>query len=521
MEVKDDAALSYEGKVGLLSIYSIIDKMFGKGSHVLLLQELLKDWPCTFTGKEFSIPVTGITENSKDVKAGFIFIARKGEKEDGALYIKEAVQAGAVAIVVDRAISFDTPKDTPVVVVSDCRYFLSHASARLAGNPSERLTVIAVTGTNGKTTVSHFIGQLLNAFGLRTAVIGTLGVFIDGVKIADNLPQMTTLPAEYLHPLLKKCADQGVTHIVMEASSLGFSTSRLAHCEIDIGVLLNISADHYDEHGGKQSYIDAKKKIVMMAKHLVVNRDDKICLDMVKEVIGKSTLFGTCIESDIHLKVEGDKMFVRARREVAELDFPVVGGFNRMNALASIGVLMALSYELNEILPHVATLELPEGRMQRIEKSGVNVVIDYAHTPDALAAVLQSLVQICKGRVITVFGCGGNRDKGKRREMGEVAAFYSSGVIVTSDNPRDEDPLAIISDIMKGFGEGFTAIQVEPNREYAIKKAIKEAKVGDIILIAGKGHEKTQHIGSEILPFSDATIVKEALFEAKVNNVEK
>lgn len=487
--------------------------MFGKGSQVLLLQELLKDWPCTFTGKEFSIPVTGITENSKEVKPGFIFVARKGEKEDGVLYIKEAVQAGAVAIVVDRATSFDIPIATPVVVVSDCRRFLSHASARLAGNPSERVTVIAVTGTNGKTTVSHFIGQLLKSFSLRTAVIGTLGVFIDGIKVEYEVPQMTTLPAEYFHPLLKECADQGVTHIVLEASSLGLSTYRLEDCEIDIGVLLNIGSDHYDEHGGRQPYIDAKKKLVMMAKHLVVNRDDQICVEMVREAAEKSVLFGTCIESDIRLKVEDDKMMVNARGEVAELNLSVIGEFNRMNALASIGVMKALSYDLKEILPHAAALELPEGRMQKIERGGVSVVIDYAHTPDALEVVLQSLVQICEGRITTVFGCGGNRDKGKRGEMGEVAAYYSSAVIVTSDNPRDEDPLAIIADIMEGFGDNCKSIQVEPNREHAIQRAIKTAEVGDIILVAGKGHEKTQHLGDEILPFSDVAVVQRALFE--------
>lgn len=500
-------------KVGLLSIYSMANKMFGKGSRVLLLQEVLKDWPCTFNGDKLRIPILGITENSKDVKNGFIFVARKGGEKDGALYIEEAIQQGAVAIVVDRTALFEIPREIAVVVVPDCRLFLSHASAKLSGNPSERLTVIAVTGTNGKTTVSHFIGQLLEKFGVRAAVIGTLGVYIDGLKIDYAIPQMTTLPAEYFHPLLKDCADRGVTHIVLEASSLGLSGCRLEHCEIDIGILLNIGADHYDEHGGREPYLAAKKKLVMMAKQLIANRDDIDCMEMINGATEKSLTFGTGSESDIRLQVENDKMMVIIEDAIEELNIVFPEEFNHMNALATISVMQTLSYELKAVLPHIASLELPEGRMQRIERNGVTVVIDYAHTPDALKVVLQSIAQVCKGEIITVFGCGGNRDKGKRSEMGEVAAFYSSSVFVTSDNPRNEDPKTIIADIVKGFDEGCIDVQVEQNREYAIRKAIAKAKARDIVLIAGKGHEKTQHIGDEVLPFSDIAIVKEALFE--------
>ena len=490
--------------------------MFGKGSRVLLLHELLKDWPCTFTGGKLRIPITGITENSKDVKVGFIFVARKGGEQDGALYIEEAIQQGAAAIVVDRTTLFEIPTEMPVVVVPDCRLFLSYASARFFGNPSERLTVIAITGTNGKTTVSHFVGQLLKKFGIRAAVIGTLGVFIDGLKVDYSIPQMTTLPAEYLHPLLKDCADQGVTHIVMEASSLGLSGYRLEHCEIDIGMLLNIGSDHYDEHGGRQPYLDAKKKLVMMAKQMIVNRDDQDCIEMMNGITAKKMFFGTDSESDIRLKVENDKMMVIIEDSIEELNIGFPEEFNRMNTLAAISVMQTLSYELKAILQHIASLELPEGRMQRLECNGVTVVIDYAHTPDALGVVLQSIARDCKGKIITVFGCGGNRDKGKRGEMGEVAVFYSSSVVVTSDNPRNEDPKAIIADIVKGFEEEGIVIQVEPNREYAIQKAIGKAKSGDIVLIAGKGHEKTQHIGDEVLPFSDIAIVKQALLEGDV-----
>lgn len=487
--------------------------MFGKGSRMLLLQELLKDWPCTISGGNFRVAVTGITENSMDVKPGFIFVARKGRKEDGTLYIQEAVHLGAVAIVIDKLTVSTLPENIPVVIVPDCRYFLSHASAVFSGSPSEKLTVIAVTGTNGKTTVTHFIGQLLSRLGVRTAVIGTTGIFIAGIQMDYKVPQMTTLPAEFLHPVLKSCLDQGVTHVILEASSLGLSTSRLDHCKIDVGILLNVGSDHYDEHGGKQAYIEAKTKLLKIAKQVIVNRDDDICVEMSKSSSGPCLYFGTRLESDVCLEVQGNKVFMAWDEESGELPLTILGEYNHMNAAAAISALRILSYKLAEILPYTALLKLPEGRMQQVELGGVTVVIDYAHTPDALEAVLSALAHTCQGRLITVFGCGGERDKGKRTEMGEVAVYYSSSVVVTSDNPRNENPLTIIADIMNGFSGASTAVNAEPDRSRAIRKAIARAEVGDIILIAGKGHEKTQHIAEGIVPFSDEKVATQALLD--------
>lgn len=505
---------SYD-KVCSFSIYSFSAKMFGKGRVALLLPELLKDWPCTVDGGEFRVAVKGITENSADVKNGFIFVARKGKNNDGASHIAEALRCGAVAIVIDRSTMSDIPMGIPIVTVPDCRLFLSHASARFSGNPSERLTVIAVTGTNGKTTVTHFIGQLLNGLGMRTAVIGTTGIFIDGTKINYMAPQMTTLPAEYLHPLLKKCEDEGVSHIVLEASSLGLSTFRLDHCKIDVGLLLNIGTDHYDEHGGKLQYIEAKKRLLKMAKQVVVNMDDDLCIQMSKASPIPCVFFGTKAGSDVHLSNQGGKLNLSTRHEEGELSLSVPGEFNYMNVAAAISALLVLGFQLEEILPHTLFLKLPEGRMQHLQLDGITVFVDFAHTPDALEVVLRSLSANCSGKLITVFGCGGDRDKGKRKKMGELAALYSSSVIVTSDNPRSEDPLSIIADIMEGFGDGCAAIEAEPDRELAIQKAISRAYSGDIVLIAGKGHEKTQQTAEGIFPFSDHEQAERALFGRK------
>ncbi len=474
--------------------------MFGKGRVVLFLTELLKDWPCTVSGGEIRGPVTGITERSSRVKHGFIFVARKGSRNNGAQFITEAIERGAVAIVVDCTDSLNVPADIPVITVPDCRRFIAHASARFSGNPAARLKVIAVTGTNGKTTVTHFIGQLLSLLGNRTAVIGTTGVFIDGVRMDYDLPQMTTLPAEYLHPLLKECENQLITHIVLEASSLGLSSRRLDHCEIDVGILLNIGTDHYEEHGGKSNYIEAKKLLFQKVETMIINSDDLECMKMANDCHTPTIYFGTDPSTDVH---------------ISELDrnLTIPGHYNRMNALAALSALLVLGYRMEEVLPYCALLQLPEGRLQQLERDGVTVFIDYAHSPDALQAVLHTLSCSCYGRLITVFGCGGDRDKGKRAEMGELAVLYSSSVIVTSDNPRNEDPSAIIQDIMEGFGGDCTAIEAVLDRKDAIRKAVFSAAPGDIVLIAGKGHEKTQHTAAGQFPFSDYDEAAQALFE--------
>ncbi|MFD1928989.1 UDP-N-acetylmuramoyl-L-alanyl-D-glutamate--2,6-diaminopimelate ligase [Sporosarcina siberiensis] len=483
---------------------------------VLLITELLKDWPCTAVGEDLGIFVSGITEHSANVKQGYIFVVRKGASVDGACYIKEAIDGGAVAIVMDRSLVHFQTNGIPIITVPDCRRFLAYACARFAGNPSEQLTVIAVTGTNGKTTVTHFVGQILSRFGVRSAVIGTTGIFVDGKKIDFEAPDMTTLPAEYFQPLLRKCLEEGVTHIVLEASSLGLSTGRLDYCDIDIGVLLNIGIDHIDEHGGTSNYIRAKKKLVDMSKVFIANRDDEVCVKMTDSIANRCIYFGTHSLSDVRILRE-ENLYLMVRNEKQEFPLSVPGNFNELNSAAAISVLLELGFQIKEIMKHVGALMLPEGRLQSYEQDGITVYVDFAHTPDAIEAVLRSLLGICEGKLITVFGCGGNRDKGKRAKMGAIAALYSSQVIVTSDNPRSEDPHLIIKDIIQGFRDDFKGVQVEPDRKRAIQMAIALASEGDIVLIAGKGHEKTQQTAEGVFLFSDQEEAKKALFSKQVN----
>lgn len=462
--------------------------------------ELLKDWPCTVQGGQLQEQITGITERASNVRKGFIFVARKGKRQHGAVYIEEAIQNGAAAIVVDQPSLSELPLHVPVITVPDCRKFISHASARLAGNPSERLTVIAVTGTNGKTTVTHFIGQLLKHVGIRCAVIGTVGVFIDGRQIEYECPEMTTLPAEYLHPLLAFCEKQGVTHVVLEASSIGLANSRLDHCDIDLGLLLNIGKDHYEEHGGRDLYIAAKQRLLHQASMIVINQDDEQCRLMADAAGRPAFRFGIASWAGHTTKPL-----------LQNLNIP--GYYNKMNAIAAASALAVLGYPVDSIVPHISALQLPEGRLQQLEQDGIQVFIDYAHTPDALEAVLKTLSGICYGKLITVFGCGGERDKGKRAEMGELAVRHSSLVFLTSDNPREEDPFRILEDIKEGFGGDCSTVETVLDRKDAIRQAIFRAAPGDIVLIAGKGHEKYQQTATGIIPFSDLAEAKSALSE--------
>ena len=369
-------------------------KLFGKGRGLLLISEILKDWPCTVSGS-IGVPIYGITERSGNVKEGYIFVARKGARDDGILHVQEAIKRGAVAIVIDRNedVTIDSSGEITLIVVPDGRKFMSHASAMLAGNPSESLTIIAVTGTNGKTTVTHFIGQLLALLGKQAAVFGTTGLYMNGGKVNLDIPEMTTLPAEFLHPLLRKCVNAGMEYVVMEASSLGLSTSRLDHCKIDIGVFLNIGVDHYEEHGSKKAYIEAKKRLTTMARTLIVNADDRQCVELVGG-------------SDRPVHFFNGLMAAGKVIPYALYPFYLPGKHNRLNALAAVTVMSVLGYDQLEVLPLCNRLELPEGRLQRLEGGHVTVFIDYAHTPDALQTVLASLTEESTGDLITVFGCG-------------------------------------------------------------------------------------------------------------------
>lgn len=500
-------------------MYSLGTKMFGKGSGMIELCELLKNWPCTAKGGDLRAIISGVTDHSSEVTPGSVFVARVGRKENGLNHIPEALRNGAAAIVTDRVRPPALPHGVTAISVPDAADFLAYACSAFHRHPSRELTIFAVTGTNGKTTTTRFIGQMLKACGVRAAVIGTLGVWIDGKKAPLKIPPMTTLPPATLHKVLRHCVDEGVTHLAMEASSLGLSGKRLDHCSIDYGIFLNIGRDHHAEHGGEESYIRAKGRLCKLAGQIIINSDDPLVRGASGDMQPLMT-FGEKPGDEGHICILEEKSGFwkvwkdRSRKEVPA---PVEGRHNRQNAAAAFAALCSAGFGLDDLCRHASCLTLPEGRMQEAAGAGIRVFVDYAHTPDALEAVLGALSSVCEGRMITVFGCGGDRDREKRPEMGRVAGEYSSSVWVTSDNPRSEDPHEIIADILEGTKNCSAVIREEADREKAICGAINEAEPGDIVLIAGKGHEAIQISGSSTRPFSDFRTALRFLGEREVS----
>lgn len=488
----------------------------------MILAELLKEWPCELECGSIRTEINGITDSASDVKPGDIFVARKGKNFDGWDYKELAIQNGAAAIVHSRY-EAKVNLQLPVIWVPNCSTFLSYASKKLYGAFDEKLTIIAVTGTNGKTTVTHFIGQLLQSLDIKVAVLGTVGLFINGKKQTVRLEPLTTPLATELYRICAYCVGQGVTHLVMEASSLALSEHRLDDCNIDIGVYLNVSRDHYEEHGGEKYYLAAKKRLCLFSEQIIINIDDSFCKQLQNEhpvvkSFGKSLLADCSIIHEQHT-ADGMQLLIQDNDIPIDIAIPFQGEYLQYNVLAAITTLTELGFSLQEIAKHTNKLTLPAGRMQEITNSlGFRIIIDFAHTPSALEALLSALRVQASKNLVVVFGCGGDRDQGKRIEMGEIADEYADYIWLTDDNPRSESSSAILNAIVKGIH--MKPYRMEPNRKKAIHNAIKSCKQGDILVIAGKGHEDGQIIAGKIIPFSDEKVVKEivSLLEKKQND---
>lgn len=465
------------------------------------------------TGGSIRTIITGVEDYAQAIKPGNIFIVRKGKKTSGSRFVNEAIARGAAAIVSEESISLpSTDQNIPFVWVPNTQLFLSYASAKLSAFPAEALTVIAITGTNGKTTVSHFVSQLLRALHKNVAVIGTVGFFINEQKQQTKYEQLTTLQAKELHPILKQCVRNGVTHVVLEASSMGLQQHRLDHCDIDCGVFLNLSEDHLEDHGGLEAYKRAKKRLADLSKKLVLNGDDNFCRSVGIYDKKKSCSFGFDNHNDLHIQIVSEstgKTVLCLQTSSSEhiVEIPFVGKYHVQNAVAALMTLWRLGFSVDEIAPHMWLLRLPEGRLEKIDNTfGIDVYVDYAHTAEALQAVLQTFDS--SKTLYLVFSCGGNRDKAKRFAMGAVASKYADIIYLTTDNPRDEDPILINESIIAGFTEQ-QYYEIYLDRNIAIHQALAKAEKGDIVLVAGKGHEQTQQIKNQKLPFSDQQCIRD------------
>jgi len=454
---------------------------------------------------------TGIGMDSRSITPGSFYVAVRGSQTDGHRFVVEAIKCGASAVVVERP----QQSSVPEIVVGDGRKAALTLGSAWYGWPGRSLTLIGVTGTNGKTTTTGLLRHLFNE-NAAAGSIGTLGAFDGrGEPIPSTAGTLTTPGPIDLQATLAELVQRGCHHVAMEASSHSLDQGRLDGLSFAAALYTNLTRDHLDYHGTMEAYLAAKLKLstlLALSGVEVVNLDD----DAWRAIPPRSprVTFGLHPAADVRaseiaLESTGSRFRLSGRFGGAEVSLPLLGDFNVANALAAAACGLALGQSLTDIVARLASAPQVPGRMERIAEHPCVVLRDYAHTPDALDRALRTLRPLTQGRVIVVFGCGGDRDKGKRPIMGRIAAELSDLAVATSDNPRTENPDAIIDDVEQGMG-GVPHLRIT-DRLKAIHTALGEARAGDTLLLAGKGHETYQVIGTEKLPFDEREIVRKAV----------
>lgn len=474
------------------------------------LKELLKDLPVLGSNADMEAEIGGICYDSRSVKPGDLFVAVRGFETDGHRYISKALAAGAAA-----ALCETPPEEGPWVLVPDSRLGLALTSRAFFGDPAGRMTLIGITGTNGKTTSSYLMKHLLEeALHAKVGLIGTNGNCIGG----EFLPSERTTPESFeLQKLFRQMADAGCTHVVMEVSSHSLTLERVAGVHFAVGVYTNLTQDHLDFHGTMEAYAQAKRKLFSRCSVGCFNTDDAWAETMMAGASCRVSTFSAERDADlrakdIRLSASGVRFTAEAGGVSCPVELAIPGMFSVHNALGVLSAGMALGIPLAACTAAMESAKGVKGRVELVPTDGdYSIVIDYAHTPDALENVLKTLKPVTKGRLIALFGCGGDRDKGKRPKMGAIAAKNADLCVVTSDNPRTEEPEAILQDILAGMPDTGAPVQVICDRREAIAWAIDNARPGDVILLAGKGHEDYQVVGRVKHHMDEREIVAEVL----------
>ncbi len=476
---------------------------------------ILRDLFPSMTGVDGEIAVTGLTADSRRVAPGYVFAAMQGVVTDGRKYIASAIEAGAVAVLGEDL----PPMDGAIAVeVDNARLALAEASARFYARQPE--TIVAVTGTNGKSSTVDFLRQIWDSAGLGAASMGTLGAI--GPNGHIDLGHTTPDPVA-IHATLQSLAEDGVSHVAMEASSHGLAQYRLDAVNLAGVAFTNLTQDHLDYHQTMDEYRAAKLRLFSeLARQgcpAVVNADSdqRLFFEQAAQTAGLEVVSVGWRGADLKIeelmpKATGQRLFLDWRGEKAAIDLPLIGEFQALNALTAAGLALAGGVALQAVATGMADLKPVKGRLEYVGETdqGAGIFVDYAHTPAGLDVLIRAARPHTAGRLIVVFGCGGDRDRGKRPLMGEVAAKHADLVIVTDDNPRSEDPALIRSDVLAGVPDGLEI----GDRGAAIQHAIKDLRKGDTLLIAGKGHETGQIIGDRVVPFSDQETARAALTEA-------
>ena len=461
------------------------------------------------------LQVEGLAYDSRRVRPGDLFVAVRGERADGHHYLEEALEAGAVGAVVEHPVDMGLPQ----VQLKETRRGMGLLAAAFYGNPGDKLFMVGITGTNGKTTTGYLVRSLFNSSGAGVGLIGTVSYLVGGER--RDAP-FTTPESVDLQALLAEMISAGESTAVLEVSSHALALGRVEGAAFDVAAFTNLGRDHLDFHNSMEDYLAVKTTLFTRHRKegapAVINIDDPTGARLAREMEGPVITAGLADGTDvtagsIEVGPQGLCFELRYGGASTPVESPLLGAFNIQNLLVAAAVGFAAGLPVSETARALSGVGTVEGRMERLPgPEGVEILLDYAHKPEALRAALQASRDVAAGRVIVVFGCGGDRDRGKRPLMGRIAALGADKVIVTSDNPRTEDPDRIIEEIVAGIPEEAEYV-VEPDRRTAISMSIAEASQGDVILIAGKGHERYQIVGSDRIPFDEREIVARAVVE--------
>jgi UDP-N-acetylmuramoyl-L-alanyl-D-glutamate--2,6-diaminopimelate ligase len=497
-----------------------------------LLQALQQGLPQGAGSGALDVEAQGITHDSRQAGPGWIFVALRGLKADGVAFAPQAIANGASAIVAERPSdgAVGGPRGpVPWIVVADARRALALLAAEFYGHPSRQMQVVGITGTNGKTTTSYLLASVFEAAGMRCGLLGTVTY-----RIGDREFQATrtTPEAPDVQAMLRQMVDAGCRACVMEVSSHALALRRVDAMRFAAGVFTNLTRDHLDFHADMEDYFAAKRRLFEMLPEdapAVVNLDDPRGVSLAETVRGPVTYAitrpATVTSGPLMYSLEGLTFEVRTPAGIVRVRSRLVGRPNVYNILAATGTAVSLGVPIEAIERGLAELAGVPGRFEIASGPGddITVIVDYAHTDDALRNLLETARPLAAKRLVTVFGCGGDRDRSKRPLMGMVAARLSDIVVITSDNPRSEDPARIIEEARRGaqaeIRNGRPELLTIVDRREAIVQAVRRAQRGDVVLIAGKGHEKYQEIGGRVLPFDDVAVAREALAARRVSRV--
>lgn len=486
------------------------------------LYKLLKDIQYEIVSGSVDIDISSISYDSRKVKENVMFVCINGANVDGHDYIKEAIEKGALAIVIEEELQIKNDNVT-LIKVENSKVALASLANLFYNEPSKEINLVGVTGTNGKTTVVHYIKDILEAYNKRTAVIGTLGYEFENKEASIQKINPTTPESLELQGLFREFINKGAENVVMEVTSSALAKYRVEDCDFNVGVFTNLSQDHLDEHGTMENYKNEKMKLFKKCTLGVINADDKIAEEIIEKATCKILTYGINKEADIRateIRYKNDCVIFKINFKniswrwwsIQDMKVNIPGKVTVYNTLAAIGACLSLGMDISDIISALPNLKYVPGRLEMVKNnSSKNVIVDYAHTPDALERLLLMARETTDGKLITVFGCGGDRDKTKRKIMGMAAGILSDYCIITSDNPRSEDPVRIMEEVEEGMESINSTYEKIADRRKAIEKGLKIVEGNDLLIIAGKGHEDYQIIGNEKIHFDDREVVKEIL----------